>query len=300
MSGIIEIKTISEAHRLLNLDKPLHPLVSVFKHSKDMNLKVTDIKIFFNFYVISLKSDIKGSVYYGRNSYDFEEGTMLFSAPRQVFKTPKELEIDLKGWTVLIHPDFFLNKNIYQTIHQYKFFSYDVSEALHVSDREKRVLTDFADNIKKEIDTNLDHHSQDIIIHNIEAILKYSQRFYDRQFFTRTTQNKDFVVQFEHYLNDYFETDILAEKGLPSLEECGKALNLSGHYLSDLLKLETGKTIKEHIHSKIIEKAKNKLLNSSISVKTLAYNLGFEYPQYFSRLFKSKTGISPSEYRRLN
>ncbi|NQX81283.1 MAG: helix-turn-helix transcriptional regulator [Flavobacteriaceae bacterium] len=197
--------------------------------------------------------------------------------------------IDLKGWTLFIHPELLSKSNLYQTIQQYNFFSYDVNEALHISEKEKVVLTEIASNIKNEISQNLDRHSQDLIIHNVESILKYSQRFYDRQFLTRTNKNKDFITQFESYLKDYFNSEKIGTNGMPTIEQCGKALNMSGHYLSDLLKLETGKTIKEHIHLKLIDKAKHLLLNSTISIKSLAYDLGFEYPQYFSRLFKNKT-----------
>jgi AraC-like DNA-binding protein len=300
MNEIIQIKTISEIHRFLNIEKPLHPLISVCKHNPDMNLKTTNMKVSFDFYIISLKSDIKGSINYGRNTYDFEEGTMLFSAPGQVFNITGEPIIDLKGWTLFIHPDLLSKSNLHQAIQQYNFFSYDANEALHISDKEKVVLTEFVGNIKNEIAQNLDRHSQDLIIHNIESILKYSERFYDRQFLTRTNKNKDFISQFERYLKNYFNSESIAANGMPTTDQCGKALNMSGHYLSDLLKLETGKTIKEHIHLKLIDKAKHQLLNSTISVKTLAYDLGFEYPQYFSRLFKNKTGMSPSEYRNLN
>lgn len=300
MNKIIQIKTISEIHRFLNVEKPLHPLISVCEHIPDMNLKITNTKVFFDFYIISLKSDIKGSINYGRNTYDFEEGTMLFAAPGQVFNITDEPIIDLKGWTLFIHPELLSKSNLYQSIQSYNFFSYDINEALHISEKEKIVLTEFVNNIKSEISQNLDRHSQDLIIHNIASILKYSERFYDRQFLTRTNKNKDFVSKFEQYLKDYFNSESITSNGIPTAEQCGKALNMSGHYLGDLLKLETGKTIKEHIHLKLIDKAKFQLLNSTISIKTLAYNLGFEYPQYFSRLFKNKTGLSPTEYRNLN
>ena len=300
MSEIIQIKSISEIHRLLNVEKPQHPLISVCQHLPEMNLKVTDTKVFFDFYIISLKTDIKGSINYGRNTYDFEEGTVMFSSPGQVFSITDEPMLDLKGWTLFIHPDLLLKSNLHQDIWQYNFFSYDVNEALHISDKEKTILTEFVSNISNEISQNLDRHSQDLIIHNIESILKYSQRFYDRQFLTRTNKNKDFITQFEQFLHDYFESDKIVANGLPTVKQCGKALHMSGHYLSDMLKLETGKTIKEHIHLKIIDKAKYQLINSTISVKELAFDLGFEYPQYFSRFFKGKTGISPSEFRNLN
>jgi len=300
MKEIIQIKSIGEIHRFLNLEKPLHPLVSVCKHVPAMNLAITNIHVYFDFYIISLKSDIKGSINYGRNTYDFEEGTVLFSAPGQVFCITGEPIIDLKGWTIFVHPDLLSKSNLRQNIQQYRFFSYGVNEALHISDKEKTILTEFAHNIENEVAQNLDRHSQELIIHNLESILKYSKRFYDRQFLTRTNANKDIISKFEQYLFTYFDEHSLEFKGIPSAKQCGEALQISGHYLSDLLKTETGKTLKEHIDLKLIDKAKQLLLNTSISVKSLAYHLGFEYPQYFSRFFKNKTGMTPSEYRNTN
>lgn len=300
MSEIITIKTISEAHRLLNVEKPLHPLLSICRHTPQMNLDISNVKVCFDFYIISLKCNIKGKFNYGRNSYDFEEGSMIFAAPGQVFSISDEPMIDVEGWTLFIHPDLFRKSNLYQDIHLYEFFSYNANEALHLSEKEKLSLTEIVHNIETEINQNLDRHSQDLIIHNIESVLKYCQRFYDRQFLTRTNHNKDFISRFEKFINEYLNSETLPLKGIPTVNFLGDELNMSGHYLSDLLKIETGKTAKEHVHLKLIDKAKNQLLNSSSSIKTLAYGLGFESPQYFSKLFKKKTGFSPSEYRNLN
>lgn len=300
MSEIYTIKSISEAHQLLGVDKPTHPLISVCKHTSNMNLKVKDIKISFDMYIISLKSNIKGSINYGRNSYDFEEGTLLFMAPGQVMSVTENPVADLKGWTLFIHPDLIQKSELGEKINHYSFFDYHANEALHISDKEKESLSNIVEKIQSELMQNIDKHSQSIILHNLESILIYSERFYDRQFLTRTNQNKDFVAKFEKYLRTYFNSQELALKGIPSVSECGKALNMSGHYLSDLLKIETGKTAKEYIHIKLIDIAKSKLLNSDVSVKSLAYDLGFESPQYLSKLFKTKTGMSPSEFRNLN
>lgn len=263
-------------------------------------MAVTHTRFFFDFYIISYKADIKGAINYGRNTYDFEEGTMLFSAPGQVFTVTSEPVIDLNGWTLFVHPTLLHATSLHQDIQRYNFFAYAVNEALYVSAKEKVVLTELVNNIKNEIAQNIDRHSQELIIHNLATLLKYSERFYDRQFLTRSIGNKDFVSQFEQFIQDYINAEKLASKGMPTIEQCGQALHMSGHYLSDLLKVETGKTIKEHIHLKIIDKAKNQLLNSQIPVKSIAYDLGFESPQYFSRLFKSKTGVSPTAYRNLN
>lgn len=294
------IKTISEIHRLLNIGKPLHPLISICRHIPEMNLKIQNVNVYFDFYIISFKSDIHGSINYGRNTYDFEEGSILFSSPGQVFSITSDPVIDINGWSLFIHPKLFTRSDLHQTIQQYNFFSYDINEALHTSEKEKLILEKFVSNIENEISQNLDRHSHNLIIHNLESILKYSQRFYDRQFLTRSNTNKDFVSLFEQYLIRYFNSDEIVTKGIPSITQCGNALNMSGHYLSDLLKIETGKTAKEHIHLKLIQKAKHQLLSSDISVKSLAYELGFEYPQYFSRFFKNKTGMTPTEYRNLN
>lgn len=300
MSKIYTIKSISEAHDLLGIDKPTHPLISVCRHTSNMNLNVKDIKVSFDMYIISLKSNIRGSINYGRNSYDFEEGTLLFMAPGQVMSVTDNPIADLKGWTLFIHPDLIQKSELREKINQYSFFDYYANEALHISDKEKESLNEIVQKIKSELNQNIDKHSQNIIVHNIESILKYSERFYDRQFLTRTNNNKDFVAKFENYLRTYFNSKELILKGIPTVTQCGEALNMSGHYLSDLLKIETGKTAKEHILFKLIDKAKSKLLNSDVSVKSLAYDLGFEYPQHFSKLFKTKTGVSPSEFRNLN
>jgi len=207
---------------------------------------------------------------------------------------------DLKGWTLFIHPDLIQKSELGEKINQYSFFDYNTNEALHISDKEKESLTEIVQKIQSELNQNIDKHSQNIILHNLESILKYSERFYDRQFLTRTNHNKDFVTKFEKYLRTYFNSKDLILNGIPTVTQCGEALNMSGHYLSDLLKIETGKTAKEHIHFKLIDKAKSKLLNSDISVKSLAYDLGFKSPQYFSKLFKTKTNMSPSKFRNLN
>ena len=208
--------------------------------------------------------------------------------------------MDDSGWNILFHPDLIRKSALGKSIKEFSFFNYEANEALHLSQKEKQFLIEMVDNIETEMNQNLDKHSQDLIIHNIEALLKYSERYYDRQFYTRTNVNKDYVVQFEEYLKSYFSSEDLKEKGIPTLTQCGKALNISGPYLSDLLKIETNRSAKDHIHSYIIEKAKTVLLNSSSNISEVAFDLGFEYPQHFSKLFKNKTGVSPSEYRILN
>ena len=228
MSKIYTIKSISEAHDLLGIDKPTHPLISVCRHTSNMNLNVKDIKVSFDMYIISLKSNIRGSINYGRNSYDFEEGTLLFMAPGQVMSVTDNPIADLKGWTLFIHPDLIQKSELREKINQYSFFDYYANEALHISDKEKESLTEIVQKIKSELNQNIDKHSQNIIVHNIESILKYSERFYDRQFLTRTNNNKDFVAKFENYLRTYFNSKELILKGIPTVTQCGEALNMSG------------------------------------------------------------------------
>ena len=297
MSEFINIDSIADVHRFLGFGPPLHPLISVVTHVPEMNAELTDMKINFGLYFISLKGDIKGSFLYGRKSYDFEEGTIIYVAPGQVVTVNEYPVLDFSGWTLFFHPDLIRQYNLGQSIKNYSYFKYDITEALQLSDKEKTCLSRFIEEIKNEISQHLDKHSQTLIVHNLEAILKYSDRFYERQFLTRTPHHSDLVIRFSEFLDDCFESNQLPSNGPPTVTQCGEALNMSGHYLSDLLKNETGKSIKEHIHLKLIDVAKLKLLNSSLSISEIAYGLGFDYPQNFSKLFKVKTGFSPSDYR---
>lgn len=299
---IIQIQSISEAHRLLGLEKPKHPLISVYYHTPEVIANTADISVSGNLYYIAMKDGIRGSFKYGRSSYDFEEGTMMFLAPNQVYTPPEQVETDnqSKGWSILFHPDLIRQSNLGKIMDEFSFFDYDVNEALHLSDKEKQAIHELLEKIEEEINQNIDKHSQELININLESLLKYCKRYYDRQFYTRTNWNKDFVIRFEKYLKKYFSSDNLIEKGIPTIQQCGEALNMSGHYLSDLLKVETGKSAKEHIHLHVIEKAKTLLLSTNHSISEIAYDLGYEYPQNFSKLFKSKTGLSPREYRNLN
>ena len=300
MSKIITIKSITEAHELLGIDKPKHPLISVFRHSPDMNMDLKGIKLSFELYFISLKVSIKGSFAYGRNTYDFDEGSLVFMAPNQIISVEETPKLDFSGWSMFFHPDLLRKSSLGNIIHDYTFFNYSMNEALQISDEEKQSLTEVANKIETEISQNMDRYTQDLILHHLDTILKYSNRYYDRQFFTRRNFNQDFIVRFEQYLKEYFASHLLKEIGSPTVKQCGEALHMSGHYLSDMLKNETGKSAKEHILLHLIEKAKTTLLNTEQSVSEIAYALGFEYPQHFSKLFKSKTNMSPTEYRRLN
>jgi AraC-like DNA-binding protein len=301
MSDFYHIKSIAEVHHLFGFGKPLHPLIMIIREWPEIDFDFANIKMTSDLYLLGMKGNVKGTFKYGRNSYDYEEGTLAFIAPNQVVQFDNaDAEIDRNGWNILFHPDLIRKSELGKTIKEYSFFDYDINEALHVSDKEKQILSELVQRIEIELEQNIDKHSQDLMIVNLESIMKYCSRYYDRQFYTRTNLNKDFIVRFEKYLEAYFASDELQNKGLPTLTECGKALNMSGRYLSDLLKLETGRSAKDHIHGYIIEKAKTLLLNSNASMSQVAYDLGFEYPQHFSKLFKSKTGISPSDYRNNN
>ncbi|MFK7797695.1 MAG: helix-turn-helix domain-containing protein [Aureispira sp.] len=303
MKEIIKIETISQVHDFLQLPKPNHPLVSVIHPQTHLvNVPLDKSRFVFNLFQITLKSTFVGNIQYGRNSYDFQEGTMVFTAPNQVitFDGAHEDLSEEKGWTILFHPDLIRNSNLGQHIDEYSFFSYESHEALHLSDKEKTALLELVDKLEQEINRSIDKHSQKLIVTNIELLLDYCLRYYDRQFYTRTNLNKDTVSKFEQLLKSYYNTEEQLEQGIPSVKYCGKALSLSPNYLSDLLKKETGQNAQEHIHFYVIERAKNKLLNSVGSISQIAYDLGFEYPQHFSKMFKSKTGMSPTEYRRLN
>jgi AraC-like DNA-binding protein len=299
-----EINTISQAHQSVGLPPPKHPLVSVVK-TADFRpaIDFRGLKVINNLYQITLKQLGCGNLTYGKNSYDYEEGTLVFISPGQVTSFDGEMPADdnaNEGWTLAFHPDLIRKSGLADKMSQYSFFNYEVNEALHLSEEELKTIEDLLDKIVREYSQNLDKHSQNLIISNIELLLDYCTRFYDRQFYTRSNMNLDYVSRFEKLLKRHYEsTEDLAE-GLPSVQNLAKELSFSPNYLSDLLKKETGKTAQEHIHLFVIERAKNALLNSGKSISEIGYSLGFEYPQHFSNLFKSKTGMSPSEYRNLN
>ena len=297
MNEIIRIETVSQVHEFYGLEKPRHPLVSVLPINDHItHFDYGEVSYALNVYQISLKLGIKGELLYGRNSYDFQEGTMVFTKPNQVLKVENKKAIKgSSGWTLMFHPDLILKSELGRTIEQYQFFSYGVHEALHLSEKERISLTELVHKIEDEYSQNIDKHSQKLIISNIELMLGYCTRFYDRQFYTRTNLNKDVVTQFESLLRGYYHSEQPLEMGMLTVKQCGIELNMSAHYLSDLLKKETGKSAQEHIYQYVIARAKTLLLSSREPIKQIAFGLGFEYSQHFSKLFKSKTGMSPGE-----
>lgn len=302
MREIIAFNTISSALHAMGLDKPKHPLVSIFYHRDIKNgPQFAGKSIVSSFYIMEYKEGETSSFNYGRTTYDFEEGTLVFLAPGQVLTVNEWYKRDtVNGWTLLFHPDLIRKSQLGQNIDNYSFFSYETNEALHISDEEKSIITGLRDKIVQEYSQNIDRQSQKLIVTSIELLLDYCTRYYNRQFFTRENLNKDIVTRFETLLKTYYDSNKPLEQGIPSVKYCGEALNMSPNYFSDLLKRETGRNAQDHIHFFVIERAKTQLLNSGESISHIAYDLGFEYPQNFSKLFKKKTGLSPSEFRDSN
>lgn len=293
------IKTISEFHRLRNLPKPLHPLISVVDYADVQRPEdIGETNWVLDFYQVSIKRGINGKMKYGQQQYDFDEGVMFFIAPNQVFRIePDTVSIEKKsGWMLLIHPDFFWNTSLARNIKQYGFFGYSVNEALFLSHKEESRLNQILDNIRQEYQENIDRFSKQIIISQVESLLNYSERFYNRQFITREKTNHQVLERLENLLENYFDNQEV--NGLPTVQYFADALNISPKYLGSLLKSLTGQSTQEHIHEKLIEKAKEKLSTTGCSISEIAYALGFEHSQSFSKFFKSKTDLSPLGFRQ--
>jgi len=297
---LFRIKTISEYHRLAGLPKPEHPLISVINMEslKQMPFKEPG-NLVLDFYSISLKRHFNTKIKYGQQQYDFDEGIMFFIAPNQVFGVEGDQNLKKpSGWMLFIHPDFLWNMPLAKSIKQYEYFDYSVHEALFLSDKEEKMIIAIMQNIAREYHSNIDKFSQDVIIAQLELLLTYSERFYNRQFITRKITNHKILDRLEDILAEYFNSNDLAQKGLPSVHYIAETLNVSPVYLSGLLKVLTGQSTQQHIHDKLIEKAKERLSTTSLSVSEIAYELGFEHPQSFSKLFKTKTNLSPLEFRQ--
>jgi AraC-like DNA-binding protein len=293
------IKTISEFLEFRGLPKPEHPLVTVYNFEDLKYLNAEEPKsLMLDFYSIALKRNANAKMRYGQQEYDFKEGALLFISPGQVFSIEGNAELQHTGWSLLIHPDFLWNTPLAQKIKQYEYFGYAVHEALHLSDKEEKMIINIMKNIQHEYQSNIDKFSQDVIIAQIELLLTYSERFYNRQFITRKISNHQILARLENLLEDYFNSDSLSKKGLPTVHFIAENLNVSPNYLSGLLKLHTGQSTQQHIHNKLIEKAKEKLSTTHLSISEIAFDLGFEHQQSFSKLFKTKTNVSPLEFRQ--
>jgi AraC family transcriptional activator of pobA len=294
------VKTISEYHKVMGLPKPEHPLISVVNMEAVKHMPgEASANWFFDFYSISLKRNPNTRIKYGQQEYDFDEGVMFFISPGQVFgiEVEKGTEIKRSGWLLLIHPDFLWNTPLAKTIKQCEFFDYSVHEALFLSEKEEATIIGIMQNIEQEYRSRIDKFSQEIIIAQVELLLKHAERFYHRQFITRQIANHQMLSRLETLLNVYFDGNDIAKNGLPSVTWVAEKLNVSAGYLSGLLKVLTGLNTQQHIHQKLIEKAKEKLSTTGLSVSEIAYELGFEHPQSFSKLFKTKTNLSPLEFR---
>ncbi|RZM28801.1 MAG: AraC family transcriptional regulator [Pedobacter sp.] len=289
------INSISEFHRLLSLTEPRHPLVSVINLSDSVFLEDEIWKGFVNrFYCVALKREAKGKIRYGQQHYDYDKGVLSFTAPNQVQQLDLQNMECGSGYLLIFHPDFLLQHTLANSIHQYGFFDYSVNEALHLSAEEEEDLITILHKIDKEC-WHIDKHTQDIILTQIESLLKYSNRFYERQFLTRKNNNSALLTRFEQLMDDYFNGEV---QGLLTVQYIAAQMNLSPNYLSDLLRIHTGQNTQQHIHEKLIAKAKEKLSTTSLSVSEIAYALGFEHAQSFSTLFKKKTNLSPLEFRQ--
>ena len=298
---IIHSKSITEIRSVFRLSKPTHPLITILDTQKLAYGEDTVGKRFSSdLFCIALKDSSCG-IDYGRNSYDFDDGVLIFTAPKQVITVKKAQALnEVKGWMLYFHPDLIRNSVLGSKIDSYNFFNYEVNEALHLSENEQSTLNQIVQLIQDEIKERIDNHSQGVLVSNIELLLNYSKRFYERQFHTRSANNMDVVSKVESLLKNYYSENHLIEKGQPTIQYLADHCHLSASYLSDLLAKETGRSAKEHINDFLVDKAKHLLLSSSDSISGIAYTLGFNYPHYFGRLFKQKTGKTPQEYRQLN
>lgn len=293
-------KTLSAYLDYLGLPRPEHPMLSVFTAMGEGFLpcpKESSPPITNDCYSISFKKIVKGDLTYGRTKYDFSHGALFFIAPRQVLQWDTSVVYDQKGFSINFHEDFLKGTELAQQIKKYGFFSYSANEALHLSPREEKQIASIVENIDIEYHNNPDAFSKDIIISQLSTLLKYADRFYERQFINRKELSTDLLELLNRQLDAYFESGKLQEKGLPSIEEIAEKLSVSQRYLSDTLKKETGKSTTEHLQLYLIDVAKNHLLDPNKTISEVAYELGFEYPAYFSRLFKKKEGLSPTEFR---
>lgn len=294
----ITVNSVSELHQMLSLPKPTYPLVSLIRLEDVKNTTPeTWNHVVLNFYNLTVKKCVGAKVKYGQNYYDFDEGMMTFISPGQVTSVESDEIIDVKGWWLIFHPDFIRHYPLGRKIKEYGFFSYAVNEALHLSDKEEAMIEGIMANILQEYQSGIDTYSQDVLVAQIDLLLSYANRFYNRQLITRKHVHRDVLTKLEGLLSDYFDSGKVQELGLPTVQYISDQFHVSPNYLSDMLRSLTGQSTQQHIHDKLIEKAKESLTTTSLSVSEIAYQLGFDYPQSFSKLFKNKTQVSPLAYR---
>lgn len=295
MENMRRFETVYD-YNVFNNNETLHPLVSVVDLSKASPRQGS--RMYFGFYTVFLKDVKCGDLVYGRNIYDYQEGTLVFLAPGQVAGMNSNGETyQPKGYALIFHADLLQGTHLGRHIQDYSFFGYQSNEALHLSERERKIILDCFTKIEYELEHAIDKHSKKLIVSNIELFLNYCIRFYDRQFITRNDAHKGILLRFENLLNEYFSTDKPQTIGLPSVAYCASELNLSAKYFGDLIKKETGKTAQDYIQSKVIDVAKERIFDENKTISEIAYDLGFKYPQHFTRLFKQRVGKSPNEYR---
>ncbi len=297
MDQVMRLDQVRQYNDLLHVET-LHPQVSVIDFSQ---CRMTEhIRFSFGFYAIFLKEVRCGDLVYGRSTYDYQEGTLVCLAPGQCIGVDNRgVKFQPKGWALLFHPDLLRGTELGRNIRRYTFFSYEVREALHLSEQERQTIIDCLRNIRRELQQPADQHSRTLIVNNIEMLLNYCTRFYDRQFLTRSqVANKDILTRFEQILNDYFASEQPLDAGLPTVQYCAAQLHLSPNYFGDLVKRETGRTAQEHIQLRLIDAAKERIADPGRPISDVAYCLGFKYPQHFTRLFKKITGLTPNEYRK--
>lgn len=302
MKPPFRFNTISEFHAFCNLPGPEHPMISLIDYSK-VNYPTDDseLKWIQDFYSIGLKRNVNAKFNYGQQEYDFDSGVLCFVSPLQFLKLEMKPDVVVEptGWLLIIHPDFLWNTPLAKKIKSYDFFKYNVNEALFLSNREEKVVVDILKNIEREYQSNMDKFSQEVIAAQIELLLIYSERFYERQFFTRKKSSHELLERFEEVLSRYIDSGNLIENGIPSVKTIAAEMNISSNYLGSLLRIHTQQNTQQHIQNKLIDLAKEHLSTTHLSVSEIAYELGFEHPQSFSKLFKQKTNLSPLEFRRL-
>lgn len=294
-----KFESLSDAHEAFGLPKPLHPLISLIDNTiHPLAPNRSPHSHILNFYKISYRTNLGGKFKYGQDYYDFNEGGLLFAAPNQIIGSNSDTAECSAGYTLLIHPDFFRNYPLAKKVRQYGFFSYSANEALHLSDKEKATIISIFKIIEDELSARIDDFSQDVIISQIELLLNYANRFYKRQFITRKAASNDLLQKLEDMLDEYFNNEKPLMQGIPTVQYLSEQLSISPSYLSDMLRSLTGQNAQQHIHNKLIEKAKEKISTTSLSISEIAYELGFEHSQSFSKLFKTKTNLSPLQFRR--
>ncbi len=302
MKNLKHFKKVGDYHKLANIPAPEHPLISLVNYSEVRYPEnINTLKWKQDYYVIGLKRNIPYKLFYGQQEYDFDEGVMTFIAPNQIMSLGDNPNVNSgkpEGYLLLIHPDFLWNSSLATEIKRYEFFNYSVNESLFLSEKEEQMMLELLKNIQREYQANIDKFSQKIVISQIELLLNYAERFYERQFITRNISNHGILNQLEEILSNYFNNEDLIDKGLPTVTFVSEQLNLSPNYLSGMLKSLTGQSTQQHIHNKLIEKAKEQLSSSLLSVSEIAYGLGFERPASFSKLFKNKTEMTPLEFRK--